>query len=631
MARKLVFLLLLVMLSVPTFVGVTQLPVDLPREEVFVIDVIITAPVPGNHNFWITGPHPLVTQALIMENLWIRDQETGQRVYDAAISDPMYNDDFTQMSVDLRDNIYWSDGVQFTADDLIFTVETVKATPELNGYGWHANLNKSMASVEKTGDFSVTFHLTEPTPRFHSMFEARWNALYMMPKHVFENIDDLPAYTYVDGPYLGAYLPVEEDPSGVWQLFVRRDDWERSPAGVITGNPGPKYFLEINYGGPDRKVIAMSRGELDVYYDSDFESFQSTLETAPAARSWYSGFPWGYMGEVSTRELIFNFASETQPWLREKDVRWALALALDIQAVVTDYLGGTAKLTNMPVPTTPALTAIYHDPMEEWFQDLEIEIEEGVMFKPYDATIPDQIAAWAEAEGYQIPGDVRAVFGSGWWAHAPDVADRLLMKHGFSRDDGGNWLTPDGNPWELEVLTDTTSVQQFHFGNATADMWKDFGIDTSLAAHERTLYTSTVETGQFDIAGDWFSFTLAAGDAWPMFNIFHPDLVVPIGEDARSTGGHTTRLTDPKIGEFIDAMVSINPDDPRNFELTTEMLQYWVENMYSIPIVAFNKFVTWDERYWTDFPTFENPASMPLYWFMGGKLTFQNLKPVGGS
>ena len=100
MARKLVFLLLLVMFSLPTFVGVAQLPVDVPREEVFVIDVIITAPAPGNHNFWIPGPHPVVTHALIMETLWIRDQETGQRVYDAAISDPMYNDDFTQMSVD---------------------------------------------------------------------------------------------------------------------------------------------------------------------------------------------------------------------------------------------------------------------------------------------------------------------------------------------------------------------------------------------------------------------------------------------------------------------------------------------------------------------------------------------------
>ena len=32
------------------------------------------------------------------------------------------------------------------------------------------------------------------------------------------------------------------------------------------------------------------------------------------------------------------------------------------------------------------------------------------------------------------------------------VSERLLMKHGFSRDDG-NWLTPNGDPWEIEVLT----------------------------------------------------------------------------------------------------------------------------------------------------------------------------------
>ena len=629
MARKLVFLLLLVVFSIPCFVGVAQLPVDVPREEVFVVDALLRAPVPNNHNYWITGPWPGITHALTMDTLWIRDQETGERVKDVAISDPMYNDDFTQMSVDLRDNIYWSDGVQFTADDLIFTVETLKANPDLNAYGWSANLNKSMASVEKTGDFSVTFHLTEPTPRFHVNFEARWSGVYMMPKHVFENIDDLAAYTYQDGPVLGAYTYTEEDPNGMWQLLTRRDDWERSPAGVITGNPGPKYILEIFYGDSARKVIAMSRGELDVYENADFEAFQGTLETAPTARSWYADFPWAYPNEVSSRNLIFNFASETQPWFREKDVRWALTLAMDNVELLTEYIGGVSKVTNMPVPATNALSALYHDPMEEWFQNLEIEIEEGVMIQPYDPTVPDQVAAWAEGEGLTVPGDARAVFGTGWWAHAPDVSERLLMKHGFSRDDGGNWLTPDGDPWEIEVLAPVDDPDGLAIANAAADMWNDFGIDVRVAAFERSLWRTTLETGQFDINASWFSFVLASGDAWPQFNGWHPDLIVPIGEDARTTGGRPMRLADPKIGEFIDAMVPINPDDPRNFELTTELFQYWVENMYSITTISFKKFVTWNEQYWTGFPTFENPTSQPLFWFQGGKLTFQNLKPVG--
>jgi peptide/nickel transport system substrate-binding protein len=58
------------------------------------------------------------------------------------------------------------------------------------------------------------------------------------------------------------------------------------------------------------------------------------------------------------------------------------------------------------------------------------------------------------------------------------------------------------------------------------------------------------------------------------------------------------------------------------------MLKYWVEQMYFITPIAFKKFVTWDERYWTGFPTSEDPKYMPLYWFQGGKFAFQGLEPV---
>ena len=33
--------------------------------------------------------------------------------------------------------------------------------------------------------------------------------------------------------------------------------------------------------------------------------------------------------------------------------------------------------------------------------------------------------------------------------------------------------------------------------------------------------------------------------------------------------------------------------------------------MYSVTAIAFKKFVTWDEKYWTGFPTVENPEYMP--------------------
>ncbi len=107
--------------------------------------------------------------------------------------------------------------------------------------------------------------------------------------------------------------------------------------------------------------------------------------------------------------------------------------------------------------------------------------------------------------------------------------------------------------------------------------------------------------------------------------------IVPLGEDVADTGGNwfaTTRLNDPKLGEMIDAMAGTAPGSAESLQVSQDFLKYWVENMYSIPAISFKKFVTWDERYWTGFPTSENPTYMPLYWFHGGKFTFQSLKPV---
>ncbi|MCB0113226.1 MAG: ABC transporter substrate-binding protein, partial [Caldilineaceae bacterium] len=606
----------------------SQLPVDVPRNEVFVADQIARHSIIGNYNFWVNGPWEPHRHALMLETFWYRDQETGELLNGVAASGPMYNEDFTQLNVDLRDDIYWSDGVQFTADDVIYTIETVKDNPGLNKSGWNAILNQYLDSIEKTGDFSVQFNLTESNPRFHTpLLEARWNGIYIMPKHIFETVEDPATFTFSPPVTLGAYTITETDPNGFWELYTRRDDWERTPAGIIVGNPGPHYVLTIFYGDSARKAIAMSRGELDVYFDVDFEAFQTTLDTTPTARSWYTEFPWAYPNEVSTRQFAFNM--ETDPIYANKDVRWALALTLDIVDLQTSYIGGVAKVTAMPIPPTASLSAIYLDPMEDWLQNLEIEIEPGVMYKPYDPTIPEQIAEWAEGEGYTVPGTPREVFGTGWWKYDPEVAERLLIKNGFSRDGSGDWLKPDGTPWQLQLQSPPDENDAFRMANAAADMWSDFGIDVNLQGLERSVWDQNHVTGQYEVSTPWYSFAQAAGDAWPEIRGFHPQYYIPNGEDYRSTGGNNhQRINDPRFGEYIDAMNGLNPTSEENFEVVTEFLQYFTEEMYMITAISFKKFVTWDERYWTGFPTAENPNYMPLYWFHGGKFAFQSLKPV---
>ncbi len=630
MARKFLFILLIVLMLAPATMSVAQpgqLPVDVPREEVFVADQIFRYSVIDNYNFWVNGPHEPHRHALMMETLWYRDQETGILIDGAASAEPVYNDDFTQMTVDLRDNLTWSDGVPFTADDLVYTVETLKSNEALNKNGWSSQLNQFMDSVEKTGDFSVQFNLTESNPRFHNLFEARWSGIYMMPKHVFEAVDDLATFTNQNPVVLGTYVPTQTDPNGYWELLERREDWESTPAGIITGNAGPQYVLTVFYGDSARKAIAMSRGELDVFFDVDFEAFETVLDTTSTARSWYSEFPWAYPNEVSTRQLIFNY--ETEPLFQIKDVRWALALSLNIVELQTEYIGGVAKVTAMPVPPTASLMAMYQDPMEEWFQNLQIEVGDGEMFNPYDATVPDQIAAWAEEQGYAVPGTPREVFGAGWWKFAPEVAEQLLIKNGFSRGGDGMWLTPDGEPWTIDLQSPPDENDAFRIATGAADQWADFGIDINLLGLERSVWDQNNFVGQFDMSTPWYSFVLASGDAWPEVRAWHPQYYVPNGEDNRALGGNSImRLQDPKVGEYIDAMAALSPDSEENIQVIQDFLKYWTENMYFITTISFKKFVTWDQRYWTGFPTAEDPSYMPLYWFQGGKFAFQSLTAV---
>ncbi|MCA9891598.1 MAG: ABC transporter substrate-binding protein [Anaerolineae bacterium] len=635
MFKKLVFLFVLALFAVPTFVSIAQepqgLPVDVPREEMFVIDQIFRYGVAGNYNIWQTAGTTPHRHAMMDETLWYIDQETGERVYGAAISDPMYNDDFTQMTVELRQGLEWSDGVPFTAADVVYTVETLKATPELGQSGWHAQFNQFVDTVEATDDYTVVFNLLESNPRFHNLFETRWNGVYIMPKHIVENVEgDLGTWTNPEPVVLGNYIPTQFDPNGFWELYERRENWETSVAGTVIGNPGPQYVLTIFYGDSSRKAIAMSRGELDVYFDADIEAFETTLDTTPTARSWYADFPWAYPNEVSTRQLAFDF--ETQPLFQDVKVRWALALSLNIVELQTEYIGGVAKVTPLPVPATPSLTAIYLDPMQEWFENLEIDLGDGTMYKPYDSTVPDQIAAWAEAQGYTVPGEPADVFGPGWWKFDLEAAETLLTNAGFSRDGGGNWLTPDGEPFTIDLQSPPDENDAFRMANAAADMWSDFGIDVNLQGLERAVWDQNYFVGQVEVYTPWMNFALASGDAWPEVRGDHPRYYVPNGEDVRPAGGNAffqgQRLQDPQIGEYIDAMAAITPSDPANVETATEFFKYWTENLYAITVISFKKFVTWDERYWTGFPTAENPDRMPLYWFQAGKFTIQALAPV---
>src|SRR5687767_12927648 len=184
------------------------IPQNIPRKETLILEnpegTIKNA---GWFNIWAinAGSQSNGLQQAALDTLWYIDPESGiDGVWDNSLASekPIYNADFTEMTVKLRKGIFWSDGVEFSAADVLYTIQTHMKT---NGLRWSAPVQINVADVSAPDDSTVLFKLKKPNSRFHALFTVRWNAMWMMPKHVFEKAGDPLKFANDPPVTLGAY------------------------------------------------------------------------------------------------------------------------------------------------------------------------------------------------------------------------------------------------------------------------------------------------------------------------------------------------------------------------------------------------------------------------------------------
>ncbi|WP_116999724.1 ABC transporter substrate-binding protein [Desertimonas flava] len=600
---------------------------ELPREQTLILQN--PEPVlnnPGWFNIWVDGGGGLSTglQQLMMDTLWFVDPNEGIDgvVHNSLATGPAeYNADFTEMTVHLRDDIYWSDGEQFTAADVVYTVQTQMDTP---GMTWSGAFSTQVATVEAVDDQTVHFTLQAPNSRFNSIFSVRWNGAWIMPEHIFSGVDDVLSFDFANPVGLGPYVLRDYDQNGTWYIWEKREDWDRTSVADF-GEPAPQYVMYRNNMQIDNRLIEMRNGNLDMIHDLSPEGMFSIVEEDDDVRGWFPGFPYAHP-DPTLPMFIFNHQNEK---FQDSRVRWALALMLDARGMSMASYRGAATLSAISIPPTGTHPDDYHIPMQEELINFELDTGEGVI-KPYNPDVGLDIAEMVRAEfGDEVPTDeaeIRRAFGQGWWNQDLDAAAALLRSAGFT-EDGGGWTMPNGEPFEFTMMVPEEGVIN-RLGTIAAQMWSQAGVPV----------TPEVAPDSWDrqAAGDYEANVAWSVETWgghPDLSFFldsyHSDYIVEPGE--LQPARNWMRWQHPDLDRIIEEIRTVPFDDlERNVELGREFVRLHLQEMPNIPVMSYNVFVALSERYWTGYPTAENPYANPVNNWANSRYILTQLAPAAG-
>lgn len=599
----------------------------LPREQTLIVGQL-TGRIgsPGNFNEWVGWKwRDRGMQNLANEPLWSVDFATGEIIAGLAAGDPVYNEDFTQVEIPLREGVAWDDGTPFTSADVVYTVETLMAN---DGFSAHNFMVDNVASVSAPDDYTVVFELTQANSRFHTTFLDRWGCTWIMPKHIFEAVED--PITFEFNPFVGTgpYKLHSFDPNGFWTIWEKRADWDKSPTGILYGEPKPQYIVFQSFATEGAKILAQLTHELDAV-DLSSEGLKAALTQGESNRAYQAGYPWVVNNDPALTGLTFNTAREP---FDNVDVRWALLLAIDIAEFEGQAVDGAGTLSPVHIPSLGSYPENFIEPMESWLEEFTLDLGNGETFQPYDPDAPQRVVEYARERGYVVPDDPAALdqaFGLGWFKYAPDEAAKLLEKNGFSKNTDEQWLLPDGTPWRIEVLSRSdTSHLSFKNAAAAVQQWKQFGIDAVQIPSDNS--SELAQIGDYDVSGEWPAQEPwgAGSDLYRVLDFYNSAYIEPVGD---VTPGHTSRWSSPAMDEVIQ---QLRETDPSNTEevitIGIEGLKLAVEAMPGIPTFGYIGFVSWDQTYWTHWPGAENPYSQPYTHWGPFKYMTPFLEPSGG-
>jgi microcin C transport system substrate-binding protein len=516
--------------------------------------------------------------------LMVRSGDEPDAIYGQAARAVRISSDGLTYRFLLRPEAKFQDSTPLTAHDVAWSLSTLKD----KGHPIIGQLLRDMKSAEAADDHTVVVHFAEKRGRDVPLFVAGL-PIFSRAYYAKQPFDQ----TTLEVPLGSGAYKVGKVNVGRFIEYERVKDWWGADLPVSRG--------QNNFDGV----------RFEYYRDREvgFEGFTAgsyLFREEFTSRTWATryNFPAFNDGRVKRTEFPDDTPSGAQGWFintrrrqfKDRRLREALIDAFDFEWTNKNIMYGSYVRTH---------SVFDNSPMKAMGKPSAAELK---LLAPFRGKVPDEVFG----EPYLPP----VTDGSGHDRRWLRKGAQLLTQAGFPIEDRKRRL-PDGSPITIEFLIDEPTFKPHHL--PFIQNLAILGIDASLRIVDPVQYRARVDSFDFDITVERFSFSSTPGDSLRTY----------FTSQAAATKGsqNLAGIADPAIDALIDIIIAAKTREDlvtacRALDRVFRAGRYWIPHWYK----ASHRIAYWD--------VFGFPAAQPRYfrgipetwWYDADKATKLNRK-----
>ncbi len=244
------------------------------------------------------------------------------------------SEDGLTWTMTIRDDATFHDGEPVTAEDIAFSMQLYKDTED---FPFLPSYAAPFETIEATNPTTLTLTTAEPLANF----EGSMAFIYVLPRHIWEEVDDAVEFGNDEMIGSGPFKLAEASQGEFVELESNADYWA-TPANI------DGIIFQV-FGTDDARVTALTTGQIDAIVDVPYTSI-TALQNTENVNVHIADVAAG----GSLTDIMFNMTADEDcppedgvcsghPALKDLEVRRALAMATDKEQLITVATLGTGS------------------------------------------------------------------------------------------------------------------------------------------------------------------------------------------------------------------------------------------------------------------------------------------------